>query len=99
MMNKPAKITVRVITLSDVDDIVAYLPSNEANNAKRQLREKILFPKVDVYDSKVNKGREIEDEGQKEKVDSWHKDLRDLKTEAFKNVPDCVNKYRQDLGV
>ncbi len=98
-MNKPSKKEYRLIRLCDVDDLVAYLSSEVADNAKRQLREKILFPKIDVYDSKVNKGREFESDEQKAEVDAWHKDVRDLKTEAFKNVPSCVNKYRQDLGV
>lgn len=96
-MNKDCKKTVRLIKLTDVDELVECLPQETADNAKRQLREKILFPKVDVYDSKVNKGRETESSEQKAEVDAWHKDLRDLKTEAFKNMPACVKKYRQDL--
>ena len=97
-MNKECKKTVRLINLADIDDIVSRLPKETADNAKRQLREKILFPKVDVYDNKVNKGREMESSEQKVEVDAWHKKLRDLDTEAFKKVPPCVAKYRQDLG-
>ena len=97
-MNKPCKTTIRLINLSDVDNIVERLPQATADNAKRQLREKILFPKVDVYDNKVNKGREQESAEQKTQVDEWHQKLLDLDTEAFKAVPPCVAKYRQDLG-
>ena len=97
-MNKECKTKLRTIKLTDVDNLVARLPKDKADNAKRQLREKILFPKVDVYDSKVNKGREQESAEQKKQVDEWHQKLLDLDTDAFKTVPPCVDKYRQDLN-
>lgn len=96
-MNKACKMTMRLIRLTDVDNLVSRLPKAAADNAKRQLREKILFPKVDVYDNKVNKGRETESAEQKAQVDEWHKKLLDLDVQAFKDVPPCVAKYRQDL--
>ena len=88
-----SEIKERFISVEDVDMLVERLPQNHANDAKRQLR-KPLLESLDVYDKNVSKGRVIETIEQKLVVDGWYKDICDLKTESFKNIPECVSRYR-----
>ena len=93
-MNKPAKITVRVITLSDVKRMDEYLPKELANQGKRQLREHLLSA-YDSHKTTVLYEGKKETATEKEKVLSWKQSLLDLKTEAFKeeNIPQSVKYF------
>ena len=91
-MNGKAKITERLITLTDIDSIVERLPKEAADDAKRQLRKPLLNA-LDVYDKNVSKGRVTETVAQKQAVDGWYKDICDLKDTAFKDIPSVVRKY------
>lgn len=90
---KQAKITKRLVALTDIDGIVECLPKESADNAKRQLRKPLLNA-LDVYDKNVSKGRVIEDVLQKFEIDMWYQDICDLKDSAFKVIPNPIDKYK-----
>lgn len=91
-MNGKAIITERVITLDDIDKIVERLPKEAADDAKRQLRKPLLSA-LDVYDKNVTKGRIEESIEEKQIVDIWYRDICDLKDNAFKHIPNGVQKF------
>ena len=91
-MNNKCKKKIRLINLTDIDEIVAILPKEAADNVKRQLRKPLLNA-LDIYDKNVSKGRVTETAEQKKTVDGWYKDICDLKDEAFKTIPDGVGRY------
>ena len=91
-MNKPCKKTIRLINLSDVDNIVERLPKEAADNAKRQLREPLLAA-FDIHKGNISYGAETETVEEKMNVLAWRNDLKDLKTEAFKDIPEKVKYY------
>lgn len=92
MKNGVAKIKERIITLADIDTIVSRLPKADADDAKRQLRKPLLNA-LDVYDKNVSKGRIYESPEMKQFIDSWYRNICDLKDEAFINIPMSVKKY------
>ena len=87
-----AKIRERIITIGDIDDIVARMPKEYADNAKRQLR-KNLFSAFDMHKGNISYGAETETQEEKTKVLMWREDLKDLKTSAFKDIPDSIKYY------
>lgn len=91
-MNRPSKNERRLIELTDIDYIVESLPKESADNAKRQLR-KPLFSAFDMHKGNIAYGAETETAEEKEKVLAWREDLKDLKTEAFKEIPQKVKYY------
>ena len=91
-MNKPCKTTIRLINLSDVDNIVERLPQATADNAKRQLRKPLLTA-YDAHKSTVIYENKEETAEEKEQVLAWKQKALDLKTEAFKDIPDSVKYY------
>ena len=91
-MNRPSKNERRLIDLTDIDYIVESLPKESADNAKRQLR-KPLFSAFDMHKGNIAYGAEAETAEEKEKVLAWREDLKDLKTEAFKEIPQKVKYY------
>ena len=91
-MNKPCKTTIRLINLSDVDNIVERLPKATADNAKRQLRKPLLTA-YDSHKSTVIYEGKTETAEEKEKVLAWKQKALDLKTEAFKDIPEKVKYY------
>ena len=92
-MKGKSKIRERLISIDDLDHINARLPKKSADNAKRQLRKPLLSA-LDIYDKNVSKGRIVESAEQKHSVDTWYKDVCDLKDHAFVDVPEVVSKYR-----
>ena len=91
-MNKPCKKTIRLINLSDVDNIVERLPKATADNAKRQLRKPLLTA-YDSHKSTVIYEGKHETAEDKAQVLAWKQDALDLRTEAFKNIPKQVRYY------
>jgi hypothetical protein len=91
-MNRPSQNKRRLIDLTDIDGIVERLPKESADNAKRQLR-KPLFSAFDMHKGNIAYGAETETAEEKEKVLAWREDLKDLKTEAFKEIPQKVKYY------
>ena len=91
-MNGKAKITERLITLTDIDSIVERLPKESADNAKRQLRKPLLNA-FDIHKGNIAYGAETETADEKARVLAWRNDLKDLKTEAFKDIPQAVKYY------
>lgn len=91
-MNKACKTTMRLIKLSDVDNIVSRLPKGTADNAKRQLRKPLLTA-YDSHKSTVIYEGKTETQDEKSKVLAWKQGLLDLQTEAFKSVPEKVKYY------
>lgn len=91
-MNRDCKTTMRLIKLSDVDNIVERLPQEAADNAKRQLRKPLLAA-YDSHKSTVIYEGKTETAEEKEQVLAWKQDALDLKTEAFKDIPEKVKYY------
>ena len=91
-MNRPSKNERRLIELTDIDYIVESLPKESADNAKRQLR-KPLFSAFDIHKGNIEYGAETETAEEKARVLAWRKDLKDLKTEAFKEIPPNIKYY------
>lgn len=91
-MNGKAIIKERLITLADIDSIVERMPKESADNAKRQLR-KALLQAYDCHKSTVIYEGKTETEAERERVLAWKQNALDLKTEAFKDVPQSVMYY------
>lgn len=94
-MNRPSKNKRRLIALTDIDGIMERLPQAHADDAKRQLR-KPLFSAFDMHKGNIAYGAETETSEEKAKVLAWREDLKDLKNEAFKNIPQSVKYYLGD---
>lgn len=92
MKNGVAKIKERIITLADIDAIDSRLPKANAEDAKRQLR-KPLFSAFDIHKGNIAYGAETETAEEKAKMLAWRRDLKDLKTSAFKDIPQAVKYY------
>ena len=92
MKNSEAKITERIIKISDIDKIVSRMPKESADNAKRQLRIP-LFSAFDMHKGNIAYGAETETVEEKQMVLAWRENLKDLKTEAFKDIPEKVKYY------
>ena len=68
---------------------VAQLVGTDAElEAKRQARRKLLTA-FDVWEKAVIRGRETDSAV----VMAWYKDLLDLKTSAFTNIPVAIKKH------
>lgn len=93
-MNRPSINKIRLIALKDLDGILERLPKENADNAKRQLRKPLLSA-LDIYDKNISKGRVEETAEQKKVVDTWYKDICDLKEKAFKYIPAFIKKYSE----
>ena len=91
-MNNQCKKTIRMIRLSDIDNIIERLPKESADHAKRQLRKQLLTA-YDSHKSTVIYEGKTETEKEKEKVLAWKKSALDLETKAFKEIPDSVKYY------
>lgn len=90
-MNRPSKKNYRILGLSDVETLDICLPKESADNGKRQLR-KTLLRAFDTHKTAViYEGKETQEE--KNKVLAWKQGLLDLKTEAFKEVPEKIKYY------
>lgn len=83
----------RAITVDDIEKMNSKLPESHALNVKRQLRAPLLEA-LDIYDKNVSKGRINESETEMLEVNTWYKDICDLKDEAFQNIPTRIRKYR-----
>ena len=75
-----------------MDNIVERLPKETADNAKRQLRKSLLTA-YDTHKSTVIYEGQTETAAEKEKVLAWKQSALDLKTEAFKDIPEKVKYY------
>lgn len=91
-MNKTCKKTIRLIKLTDIDEIVERLPKETADNAKRQLRKPLLTA-YDSHKSTVIYEGNAESEEEHAKVVAWKKSALDLETKAFKDIPKSVQYY------
>lgn len=85
----------RVVELYDIDNIVKLLPNEEAKKCKRQLREP-LFEAFDKHKGNIEYGAETETHEEKQRILAWRNDLKDLKTEAFKDVPSSIKYYLKE---
>ena len=91
-MNGMNKTERRLITLNDIDDIVERLPTEHADNAKRQLRTPLLDA-FDVHKGNISYGAESETYEEKIEVLAWREKIKNLETEAFKNIPKQIKYY------
>ena len=93
-MNGKTKKRERIITLSDIDRIVACIPKESADDAKRQLR-KPLLQAYDSHKSTVIYENGMESEEEKAIVLAWKKAALDLETSAFREeeIPNSVKYY------
>lgn len=93
-MNKTCKKTERIITLADVGEIVARMPKEMADNAKRQLRKPLLTA-YDTHKTNVLYEGQEESIEEKEKVLAWKKELLDLKDKAFRaeEIPNSIKYF------
>ena len=82
----------RLVALTDIDSVVECLPKDIADNVKRQLR-KPLFSAFDMHKGNISYGAEVETVFEREEVLAWREDLKDLKTEAFKQIPKSIKYY------
>ena len=82
----------RLIALTDIDDIVERLPIEHANNAKRQLRTPLLEA-FDVHKGNISYGAEYETYEEKAEILAWREKIKNLETEAFKNIPRQIKYY------
>lgn len=93
-MNRVSKKSYAPLKLNDIQFINRCLPEKQSNEAKRQLRKKLLA----AYDThKTNvlyEGREETFE-EKEKMLRWKQNILDLQTDAFleENIPAPIKYY------
>ncbi len=79
---------------------IKKLDAKDANNVYGEERlnlfrtvRKDLLKAFDIYKSNVSFGIEIQTDLEMTEVKNWYKNLLDLKSEAFFNVPCKVEKY------
>lgn len=91
-MIRKAKTTIKLLSVADIDKITSSMPKKEMLDAKRQLRVS-LFQAFDKHKGNIAYGAETETEEQKDQILKWREDLKDLKTEAFKEIPEAIKYY------